>query len=364
MEIEEIKNDTVDKESDFSDIPDYVFNVLFNDFNDGYFDTSFEDEDPEAFKVLSNIGTRYNDPELYFDAIEKYDAYIGRADKYYGHKLGRKFAKRNNIPMKGYPKRPKPGGKAKKMVESGIILRTTKAYEPLDDNSIMEVDAKRFPSRGENAVYDYPYLSRETKRAIRKEIRKDFNTVKTTASQYSVDTDIVMNITRPTYPQSQYDNPISRVKKLDMLSIKEHRELYDANVINEELESILSKEQILEEAGIIRTQYDMSAQSNYTLGMATSLLVAKKLDEAGQIPFRREAIETMSDSRKYVYMNNVGAQSVMTDREFKKYKKQSKKEMKKYRKQVENHRRSSNRALSSMLMSKSRANAIRLEEDD
>ena len=360
METEKVQNEIVDDTEDFSDIPGYVFNVLFNDFGDGYFDNSFEDEDPEAFKVLSNIGTRYNDPEEYLDALERYNTYIGRADKYYGHKLGRKFAKVNDIPMKGYPKKPKPGGKAKKMVESGIIWKTTKAYEPLDDESVLEIDAMRFPSRGDAAEYDYPYLSRDEKRAIRKEIRKGFNTVKTTASQYAVETDIIMNMSRSTYQQYQYDDPISRARNLGMLSIEEHRALYNETAGEEEYD-IVDKSKVLE----LANSYSMTNQTNmYTLGMATSLLVAKNLSDAGQVPFRKDAIENMSDSRKNVYMSNIGAQAVMTDKEFRKHQKQSKKEMKRYIKEHERHVRSSDRALSSMLMSKSRARSIRLDEED
>lgn len=102
-----------------------------------------------------------------------------------------------------------------------------------------------------------------------------------------------------------------------------------------------------------------STYGSYRSRLRSSIYIYKSLEKAGQKPFADEQLAEMSQARKDLLSNYLGAETVMTPKEIKKLKKQRKKEMKKYESEYAKHQSDTNRALSNILSSQSILNRIK-----
>lgn len=349
----ETQNSKVDRSS----VPEWNFTILMNDFDDDYWDDDFERYNPEAFYALSNLNRKCNTIEMYEEQKEIYDKYIPEAEKFYGGPLAIKFLRKEFGNVKGLPKPPKLKNKLMKKYVEGAYYQLGK-YVPKIDTSVLK-SAEHEQLAGvdfSNVKFVPPDVPKEVLKKTAKIIADSRLTGNTKASTVSFSTDIISQIAENVDAIS--NNPFLDIDKaisgnLSMLSLDEHERLYDERVEAEKLAA--EREELSTDDEV---SYG-STYGSYRSRLKSSIYVYKSLEKAGQKPFADEQLAEMSDARKQLLSNYLGAETVMTPKELKKLKKQRKKELKKYNEDFAKHRSETNRALANILSSQSILNRIK-----
>ena len=336
---------------DRSSVPEWNFTILMNDFDDDYWDDDFERYNPEAFYALSNLNRKCNTIEMYEEQKEIYEKYLPEAEKFYGGPLAIEFLRKEFGNVKGLPRPPKLQGKLMKKYVEGAYYQLGK-YIPKIDSSVIK-EAEREQLKGvdfSNVKFVPPDEPKEVLRKTAKLIADSKLTGNHKASSVSFSTDIISQIAENVDVIA--NNPFMDIDKalfsnLSTLSLAEHERLYDER---EEAEKLAAEREELSSSEDI--SYG-STIGNYRNRLRSSIYVYKSLEKAGQKPFADEQLAEMSQGRKDLLANYLGAEAVLTPKELKKLKKKRKKEMKQYEEQYSRHQSETNRALSNILSSQS-----------
>jgi hypothetical protein len=345
---------------DRSSVPDWNFIILMNEFDDDYWDDDFERANPEAFHALSNINRKCSSVEQYEEQMEIYNKYIPEAEAFYGGPLAIKFLREEFENVKGLPRPPKLKSKLMKKYIEGAYYQHGK-YVPKINESVIKAAEDKIQSdiKLEEVKFVEPEVSKEFIRKTAKVINESRLSVAHKASEISFNTDIIAQIAANADMLSA--NPYMEINAaltngLASLSIEEHEKLYDENA---EEEALLKEREPIDGSDDDVPSY--SSRDSYAKRNRSSIYIAKVLDKAGQMPFTRDQVNGMTESRKSMLSNYFGKEAFMTPKQLKKLKKQRKKEMQRYQEMYAQSQADTNRALANILTSNSIINRMKYD---
>ena len=139
------------KDADDDLFPNFLFNPVFNDFEDNYYSKSMAND--ELITMVKKLRRRYSNFFDWVDAMEIYYEYMDMlADKYGGKRVVKNAVKVDALP-EPYPSKPKLKNtrKNKQYMRSGVVPTRKIDVEPLSDEEMLAVARQAFPeATGEN----------------------------------------------------------------------------------------------------------------------------------------------------------------------------------------------------------------------
>lgn len=345
-------------------VPDWNFTILVNDFGDNYWNDDFERECPEAANALMNINRKCSDPAEYEEAIELYNRYIQEAYDFYGGKIAVDFIKKKTGQLpKGIKKPPKLNGKGKKKYIAGAQYDIGKFVPITDDNEMVRLTEK-YDSRvsGEELQYSSEKLPREVRRQLRKDIggmisrRNARSSYKESTAMYTTDilAQVIMN------QDKIINDPYSSAIDIghddtSNMSLEEHIALYDET--HKEIDGPQEIDVPISQSND-RYVYANSYSSSYAQKVANDTYVLELMKKANLTKFSSKELDRMSDEQKQKYRSVFGTEALMSKKESKALRKKYRKQTKQYKNDMTKHMSDSNRALASLLSSRSVVNMI------
>lgn len=146
---------TMVKEADDSLFPDFLFNPIFNDFDDDYYRKSMAKDDLTT--SIKKLRRRYTNFFDYADAMEIYNEYMeSLVNKYGGMKVIKNALKVDAMPDP-VPTKPKlkNNRKNREFLRSGIMPSRQITVNPVMDEEILAIARQAFPeATGENVSED------------------------------------------------------------------------------------------------------------------------------------------------------------------------------------------------------------------
>ena len=347
-----------------NEIPEWNFIVLFNDFDDGYWDDDFETAAPEAFTALQNIKRKHGDPATYDEAMATYKKYIDVAYEFYGGKMAVEFIKETTGQYpKGIVPPPKLNKKGEKKYVAGAQYDIGK-YVPTLTNDQQQAIAEEYVK--DIDPEDIQFSDEKIPRNIRRRLRKDINDIrarnnarasyKDSTAQFTTDviTQIIM------HSEDIINDPYRDIDDIiddrnNGMGLKEHVKLYDKRHEYDDDDYVIVDAPVVDND---RYSYAGGMTSAYQQQIANDTYVLRIMQEHGMKAFTSKELEEMSPSRKAYYRNIFGIDAVMSEKERKKYNKQYKKQTKQYKKKMAKHTADSDRSLASLLSSRSVVNML------
>lgn len=341
---------------EITEIPAWNFQVLINEFDDdNYWDLSLQEDMPEAYEAITSIGKKYSDISDYEDALDLYNKYEPKIINYYGGEKAIDFIidEFDTIPI-GIIKPPKLKGKLREKYMQGTFYGVGRYYDPITPDEQLEWDKGRFGEDGNPAGEEIPYVTRSLKRALRSVIAKRNHV----ASTVVFDTDIISQIRDGNYA-SESENEQNNVGRL---SYEEHLALYDKR--HKEQDEPLTDAEIsaIASNGVVNTpKYILNDSQKIPI----DILVKKIMLNSGMNPIPEARRKTLSDAEKRRLTAYLGAENVYDYKHMRKLVKKSEKlmkqrdkEKKRYEDTYAKHRANADRALQTMLTSKSRVSRM------
>ena len=341
-------------------IPSWNFEVLVNVFDDDpYWDTSLQEDLPEAYEAISSIGKKYASIPEYEKAMETYEKYEPQIIDYYGGQKAVDFIidEFDSIPV-GIINPPKLKNKLKAKYVQGINYGIGEYYDPVTPEQQVEWDRERFDEEGNPAGEEIPLLTRSFKRALRSmTVKKNMQ-----ASSIFFNTDIISQIRSGTVTHENEESS-DRLS----LSLEEHEKLYEKrhaphyDVLTADEISALAKG---ENESVHR--YALTG----SMPMSTDIFIKKMMIKQGLNPITPEQKKSMSRTELQRLASYLGPEYVYDDKTMKKIIKQTNKakkdrdrEFNRYKKTYDKHNASTARALANLLTVRSRI-AKTMRDDD
>lgn len=353
-------------------IPDWNFTILVNDFGDNYWNDSFEKECPEAAEALLNIHDKYSDPASYEEAMRLYNRYIGEAYEYYGGKIAVKYIKKTTKQLpRGIINPPKLNGKGKKKYLAGAQFNVGKYVPVIEGDKLKKlIDIYNKDVSGNEPDYSKHAIDRTIRRELRRGISGMISkhnaraSYKESTAMYTTDILYQVIANRDKITSDPY-NDILYTESNDVynMSLDEHVKYYEE--MNKEPDSLVEVNVNIPELND-RYAYSNSISSTYSQRLANDRYVFEIMRQYGMTKFGKKERARMTEDQKHHYKNVFGSEVMMSKKEKKKQTKKYKKQTKKYKNDMTRHMSDSNRALASLLSSRSAVNMIaeRMDEDD
>lgn len=133
------------KDSDDSLYPDFLFNPLFNDFDDDYYQKSFASDELSA--MAKKLRRRYSNFFDWVDAMEIYNEYMDKLVEKYGSLKVIKNAMKADVIEEAVPARPrlKNTKRNRQFSRSGIIPARKVTDESLTSEEMLVIARQTFP---------------------------------------------------------------------------------------------------------------------------------------------------------------------------------------------------------------------------
>lgn len=353
-------------------VPDWNFTILVNDFGDNYWNDDFERECPEAANALMNINRKCSDPAEYEEAVELYNRYIGVAYDFYGGKIAVDFIKKKTGQLpKGIKKPPKLTGHGKKKYIAGAQYDIGK-YVPVVSKDEMKqlTEIYNVGISKKEPEYSADKLPRQIRRQLRKDIggmisrRNARSSYKESTAMYTTDilAQVIMN--QDKIINDPYSSAIDSGRDdISTMSLDEHVALYDET--HKESEGLPEINVPVAESND-RYYYANSYSSSYSQKLANDNYVLELMKKANLTRFSSKELDRMTDTQKQRYRSVFGTEALMSKKESKQLRKKYKKQTKQYKNDMTKHMSDSNRALASLLSSRSAVNMISegMDEDE
>ena len=125
--------------------PSFLFNPVFNDFDDDYYSKSMAKN--ELITMVKKLRRRYSNFFDWVDAMEVYDEYMAMlADKYGGMRVVKNAVKVDALP-EPFPSKPKLKNtrKNRQYLRAGVMPSRKIDVEPLTDEEMLAVARQAFP---------------------------------------------------------------------------------------------------------------------------------------------------------------------------------------------------------------------------
>jgi hypothetical protein len=146
---------TMVKEADDDLFPNFLFNPLFNDFDDDYYKKSMAND--ELITSVKKLRRRYTNFFDYMEALEIYNEYMDKlVEKYGGMKVIKNALKVDAMPDP-VPAKPrlKDNRKNRQFLRSGIVPSRQITDNPISEEEILAIARQAFPNAsGENVTED------------------------------------------------------------------------------------------------------------------------------------------------------------------------------------------------------------------
>lgn len=135
------------KDAEDNIFPDFLFNPLFNDFDDNYYATSFVND--ELIASVKKLRRRYTNFFDYAEALEVYNEYMDYlVDKYGGMKVI-KNALKADVMQDPVPAKPKLKNtrKNRQFLRAGIVPSQQIDINPVSSDEILAIARQAFPGQ-------------------------------------------------------------------------------------------------------------------------------------------------------------------------------------------------------------------------
>ena len=155
------------KEADDDLFPSFLFNPLFNDFNDNYYKNSFAND--ELITMVKRLRRRYSNFFDWVDAMEIYNEYMDIILDKYGSMRVVQNALKNGTMEDPIPSKPKLKNtkRNRQFMRSGIAPSRQVGVEPLSDDELIVIARQSIPdAMGENI------LEENSRKDLPKKLRK------------------------------------------------------------------------------------------------------------------------------------------------------------------------------------------------
>lgn len=160
------------KESPDNIFPSFLFNPMYNDFDDNYYANSFAND--ELATKVKKLRRRYNDYFDYLDAMDTYDEYMDLLIEKYGSKRVIKNAAEADLLQDPLPAKPKLKNtrKNRQFQRAGSIPSRKLDVEPVKSEEMIAIARQLFPNAtGETVSED------DNNKKMPKEIRKSIKRI-------------------------------------------------------------------------------------------------------------------------------------------------------------------------------------------
>lgn len=304
-------------------VPEWNFIILPNYFDDDeYWSSNIQEECPEAYLAIANIGNKYVDPREWINACQIYDENIGVLIDYYGGEVAVKsYLQEYGDYPPGIKSRPKLDKKKsnKAYRETGILPPTKSTmYEPAVEMTSQV--AETIDGITDEDIKAMKIKVRKPKGIIRDMLladRRDYEANERRKNIYISESPISLDVIANYYAKK--DGRQSVFDKVDDRSLDE--------IINEYNESINTNDW---EAAYDDAGYYQSGSVLVTAKSRARLEVAKALAASGLRPISKHAQKNMSNGEIRLIRKEIG-EAVLSKKE----KKKARKQYKEYAKQRE-----------------------------
>ena len=337
-------------------VPEWNFIILPNYFDDDeYWSSTIEEECPEAYLAIANIGKRYTNPRKWLEACQIYDEHIGTLIDYYGGEAAILSYKEmyGDYPP-GIKSRPKLTKKSsnKAFRETGILPPAkSKLYEPA-------IELSSYVAESIDGITDEEIRNMEIKakkpKGIMRDIllddRRSIEAKERMRNTYTTDASVSLDVISNFYASKDGKTGHNTTTR-DSRSIDQYVDEYNESINDE------NQWESLYETGKAGLQY-MHGSYLRTPEVLAKLEVAKTMAANGLPAINKAARKTMKEEVYQMIRSEVG-EPILTKKE----KKRAKKETKRYK---ENRERAlqSDRYLSKVLTRNKLAinNSMRLDD--
>lgn len=162
------------RESDKSLYPDFLFNPVFNDFGDDYYNKSFAEN--EMMSSIKKLRRRYNDYYDWIDAMDIYSDYMEHLVDMYGSMKVIKNGLKNDCipePVPGKPKL-KMTRRNKQFMRAGIVPTMKLVDDPIPKDELLAIARQAIPNANGDSIDD-DMLTRKIPKEKRKEFQEMFS---------------------------------------------------------------------------------------------------------------------------------------------------------------------------------------------
>lgn len=308
-------------------VPEWNFIILPNYFDDDeYWSSNIEEECPEAYLAIANLGNKYENPREWINACQIYDQYIGKLIDYYGGEIAvQSYKEEYGSYPPGIKLRPKldKTKSNKAFRETGILPpEKSKLFEPAIEMS--SYVAQTIDGISDDDIKDMEIKAKKPKGVIRDMLLSDkrsFDAEQRVKNNYVTESSISLDVIANYYARK--DGTTASAHNSDDRTLDQIIDQYNESINHDQWESDTDNS-YYQSGGII-----VSAKAR------ARLEVAKALAASGIQPLNKKARKNMNADEIRLIRKEIG-ESVL-----------SKKELKKARKQYKDYTRKRERAAQS-----------------
>lgn len=303
-------------------VPEWNFIILPNYFDDDeYWSSNIQEECPEAYLAIANLGNKYEDPREWLNACQIYDQYIGTLIDYYGGEIAvSSYVEEYGDYPPGIKLRPKLNKckSNKAFRETGILPpERSKLYDPAIEMS--SYVAQTIDGISNEEIHKMDIKVKKPKGVIRDMLlddRRNFDAEQRVKNNYVTESSISLDVIANYYARK--DNAVNASRSNDDRTLEQIIDQYNESLNQDQWET---------DTG---TSYYQSGSIIYTPKARARLEVAKALAASGIQPLNKTARKNMNADEIRLIRKEIG-ESVLTKKERKK----AHKEYKEYNKKRE-----------------------------
>ena len=297
-------------------VPEWNFIILPNYFDDDeYWSSNIQEECPEAYLAIANLGNKYDDPQEWINACQIYDEHIGTLIDYYGGEIAIKsYVQEYDDFPPGIKLRPKLNKTKsnKAFRETGILPPArSKLFEPAIEMS--SYIAQTIDGIDDEEIRNMEIKAKKPKGIIRDMLLSDKRSIdaaERVKNNYVTESSISLDVIANYYARK--DGGTTSSNKMDDRSLDQIIEQYNESITEDQWESDIES-----------TAYYQSGSILYTPKARARLEVAKALAANGIQPISKSARKNMNPDDIRLIRKEIG-ESVLTKKELKKARKQYK----------------------------------------
>lgn len=338
------------RESDNSIFPDFLFNPVFNDFGDNYYQKSFVTDEMSA--IVKRLRRRYNDYFDWLEAMDMYHEYMNMLIEKYGSMSIIKNALKADVLDETVPAKPrlKNNRKNRQFMRAGVVPTKPCMAVPLSKEDVLAIARQAIPGKMGDDVHEedsYKKMPKKMEKQVRDMLdkiagkdRRD-NLYRSVGS--SSGTDFIVEYLNQT-KRGIYDSSGNRTSSTDGMTISEIMEENERiSMIRPELLDMEDGEQTeIVNSRLVRKKDRVQME------------VIKELYSAGYDVFRK-LNRTMDKKAVKMIRSQIGATEPLTKKEMKKVRKKARRDAEKIE-----QRRDNNALLEKTLL----GNKIDLRQDE
>lgn len=296
-------------------VPEWNFIILPNYFDDDeYWSSNIQEECPEAYLAIANLGNKYENPREWINACQIYDQYIGTLIEYYGGEIAVQSYKEEfgSFPpgIKLRPKLDKTKSN-KAFRETGILPpEKSKLFDPAIEMS--SYVAQTIDGISDSEIHDMDIKVKKPKGVIRDMLladRRNFDAEQRVKNNYVTESSISLDVIANYYARK--DGETTSAHGNDDRSLEQIIAQYNESINQDQWESDI-------EGG-----YHQSGGIIYSAKSRARLEVAKALAANGIRPLNKKARKSMNPDEIRLIRKEIG-ESVLTKKEIKKARKEYK----------------------------------------